>query len=255
MQLLKNAIRATTAHPALRGILARGFAKANAYFDAVSNEQLLDIYLKYKDYTCIPPETFVANLDVIGRYASVPGCVVECGVWRGGMSAAMADLLGPGRTYHLFDSFEGLPEATAIDGQRAVDYSANDTNDNCRADEHFAADAMGQSRAKDYALHKGWFADTLKDFRPAEPIAILRLDGDWYSSTAECLNALYPLVAEGGLIVIDDYFPWPGCSRAVHDYLSANGSADRIQTVDTMLAFFEKREVRACQPIDPQRQI
>lgn len=256
MNLIKQAIRSTSASPALRALLARSFAKANAYFESVTNEELLAIYLRHKEFTCIPPEMFVANLSVIARYADVPGCVVECGVWRGGMSAGMADLLGPKRSYHLLDSFEGLPDAQGIDGARALEYTASDSNDNCRAEEHFAAEAMARSRATDWHLHKGWFSETLAGFVPKDPIAVLRLDGDWYSSTAECLNALYPLVPEGGVIVIDDYFPWTGCSRAVHDYLSANGCADRIQTVDTMFAFIEKREQRASYvSIDPAREI
>jgi O-methyltransferase len=31
-------------------------------------------------------------------------------------------------------------------------------------------------------------------------------------------------------VIIDDYFDWDGCSRAVHDYLSNQGSAERLRT-------------------------
>lgn len=254
-KLAQKAIRSTATMPGLRGPLARSFDKANAYFSAVSNEKKLELYARYKDYTRIQPETFVANLEVIEQFADVEGCIVECGVWRGGMVAAMADMLGPERHYHLFDSFEGLPEAKGIDGQRAIDWQESDDVENCRTEEHYADEVMKRSAAEHYKLHKGWFSETLPDFDPGQKIAILRLDGDWYSSTAESLNYLYPMVAEGGVIVIDDYFAWTGCARAVHDYLSANALADRIQTRDTMLAYMVKRENKPVKPIAIDREI
>lgn len=254
-KIVKNAIRRTASVPALRGPLARGFTKANAYFSAVANDKMRDIYVRNKQYTRVPPEMFIANLEVLEQFSDVEGLVVECGVWRGGMSAGMADLLGPERAYHLFDSFEGLPDAKGIDGQRALDWQEAGEVDNCRAEEHYAQEAMERSNAAKFELHKGWFSDTLPKFKPAEPIAVLRLDGDWYSSTAECLNYLYPLVRKGGLILIDDYFAWTGCSRAVHDYLSANALADRIQSEDTMLGYMVKREDKECIHIDPEREM
>jgi hypothetical protein len=36
-------------------------------------------------------------------------------------------------------------------------------------------------------------------------IALLRIDGDWYSST-KFVDHLSPLIAEGGTMVIDDYY-------------------------------------------------
>ncbi len=53
---------------------------------------------------------------IVDSRRHVKGCVVECGVWRGGMSAGMAEVLGPDREYFLFDRFEGLPPATGPDG-------------------------------------------------------------------------------------------------------------------------------------------
>jgi O-methyltransferase len=45
--------------------------------------------------------------------------VIENGVWRGGMSAATAELMGPDREYFLFDSFEGLRPGKEEDGEEA----------------------------------------------------------------------------------------------------------------------------------------
>ena len=148
------------------------------------------------------------------------------------MSAGMADMM-PGRLHYLFDSFEGLPPATEIDGLAALEYQKDVSNrlyyDNCRAERSFADRAMAATKARTSHIISGWFDETVPGFVPAEPVAILRLDGDWYESTMVCLTGLYPSVMQGGLIIIDDYYTWDGCARAVHDYLSARKSNDRIE--------------------------
>ena len=58
---------------------------------------------------------------------------------------------------------------------------------------------------------------------------MLRLDGDWYESTICILENLYDKVAANGLILIDDYYDWDGCSRAVHDFLSDQKLPERIR--------------------------
>src|ERR1700736_4242629 len=73
------------------------------------------LYEKYREFTMQPMHRFLNNLQLVDRYRPA-GCVVECGVWRGGAIAAIAELLGPQRTYLLFDSFEGLPPAGELDG-------------------------------------------------------------------------------------------------------------------------------------------
>ncbi|HTL81425.1 MAG TPA: TylF/MycF/NovP-related O-methyltransferase [Bacteroidia bacterium] len=190
------------------------------------------IYRHYHDHTMVTEDDFTTCLSLIDQFRDIEGCVIECGVWRGGMIAGIAELLGKKRNYFLFDSFEGLPPAKEIDGESAIKWQ-KDVNspgyyDNCRAEMKWAEEAMKKSGAENFRLVKGWFDKTIPVFELNEPIAILRLDGDWYDSTMVCLEHFFPHVAEGGLIILDDYYVWDGCSRALHDYLSAHKRGERI---------------------------
>jgi O-methyltransferase len=194
----------------------------------------LKLRQKYRDFTMIPTRAYVSNLLVTSAYAQVPGCVVECGVWRGGMSAGMAEALGPDRRYYLFDSFEGLPEAKPIDGPAALQWQTDKNgatyHDNCRAEQEFAERAMRMSGARDYQLIKGWFDQTLPNFVPEQPIAILRIDADWYDSVMCCLVHLTRHLAPGAIVILDDYWTWDGCSKATHRFLADRDATARLAT-------------------------
>lgn len=208
--------------------------------------QLHRLYKKYATYTMIPRHIFVDNLSLIKRLKVIPkGDVVECGVWRGGMIAAIAEILGKDRCYHLLDSFEGLPPVQEEkDGRWAKEWQQRKDIfyfDNCKAPESYAMAAMQMAACTHYQIHKGWFADTLPKF-PDVPIALLRLDGDWYDSTYQCLQYLYPKVAKHGLIIVDDYYMWEGCIRAIYDYFSQYKITDRIRSTPHGVCYIIKEE-------------
>jgi O-methyltransferase len=195
------------------------------------------LFYKYRNFTMAPIHLFVENLRVCTRVRGVPGDIVECGVWRGGLSAAMAEHLGSKsshpRTSVLFDSFAGLPPAQEVDGEKALKFQSDtksvDYRDNCRASEDEARRAMSLARARSRVI-KGWFDETLPAYTDENPtIAVLRLDGDWYTSIMTSLEYLFPRVASGGLVIIDDYGWWDGCTRAVHDYLSKTKAVEAIR--------------------------
>ncbi len=191
------------------------------------------LHHKYRHHTMIPRDIYVANLHAVLAMHKVAGCIIECGVWRGGMMAGIAEVLGPERSYHLFDSFEGLPDAKPIDGPAALAYQAGSDRpgyfDNCRADVCDAQEAMRLASATDVHFHVGWFAQTMSAFMPEEPIALLRLDSDWFDSTMTCLTQLVPHMAPGGVILVDDYYTWDGCCHAIHTYLARENRPLRIR--------------------------
>lgn len=177
---------------------------------------------------------------------AVPGDFVECGVWRGGSSFLMALLAkqrGSDRVVWLFDSFEGLPPPEPIDGAKALEWAeAKDSPtfyDNCRA----TLDQVKQG-ARELGLEsntrfvKGWFEQTLPAAgREIGAIAVLRIDGDWYSSVRCCLDHLYDRVSPGGVVILDDYYAWDGCAIAVHEFLGERKLAHRIRPCGTGALF------------------
>jgi len=65
-----------------------------------------------------------------------------------------------------------------------------------------------------------WFEQTLAaDKSTVGTIALLRFDGDLYESARVCLEQLYGQVVPGGIVVIDDYFQYQGCRRAVDEFM------------------------------------
>ena len=102
----------------------------------------------------------------------------------------------------------------------------------------------------------GYFVNSMPPFRKAllergERLAILRLDGDMYSSTVDVLYALYDLVQVGGYIIIDDFGRTPaisfGARDAIMDFRALHGIEDdlhAIRNIDGTGAWFHKvREV------------
>jgi hypothetical protein len=49
---------------------------------------------------------------------------------------------------------------------------------------------------------------------------VLRLDTDWYESTAAEFEILYPRLSTGGVLIIDDYGCWAGSRKATDDYFA-----------------------------------
>lgn len=201
----------------------------------LARRKFTSIYLQLREYTMIPPEWYVANLELVDNSnAPKQGAIVECGTWKGGMIAGVARLLGKDREYYLFDSFEGLPPAKDIDGESAISWQKEkdpaNYYDNCKASETDALNAMKKAGIENPILKKGWFNETLPGMKFENGISILRMDADWYDSTMDIFTNLFDQVLPGGLILIDDYYTWDGCTRAVHDYLSEHKRPERITT-------------------------
>src|SRR5206468_12484893 len=66
------------------------------------------------------------------------------------------------------------------------------------------------------------FSLSLHDALPILPelVSILHIDADWYDSVLLALNTFYDRVAEGGIVVLDDFGHKEGCREAFYDFIS-----------------------------------
>ena len=213
--------------------------------ERILNRELWRTQAQFAGATMIAPSAYVQNLRLAQEVVGIPGAVVECGVWRGGMSAGIAKTLGPSRDYILFDSFEGLPPAQKIDGPAAIAWQQDTRSpeyfNNCRAEMGTASAAMRAAGVEKPDLRKGWFEESVPPFAATRtPIALLRLDGDWYDSTMICLQNLFPLVVDGGIVIVDDYGVWDGCTKAVHAYLAEQSRPEALRFAGDGVTFIRK---------------
>ncbi len=169
----------------------------------------------------------------------VPGDFIETGVWRGGTTIFMRALLNAygikDRKVWVADSFEGLPVPKSEDDgwdRSQVQFLKVSFE---KVKSNFAKFGLLDEQVE---FLKGWFCDTLPN-APIQKLAILRLDGDMYSSTMDSLQSLYHKVSKGGYIIVDDYYSWPACRAAITDFLKKNSLNPEIKAIDWTGAYWK----------------
>jgi hypothetical protein len=166
---------------------------------------------------------------------SLPGNVIECGVFRGGSLMQIAQTVkvhrSPKRVFGL-DSFEGFPENSV----KTADLSPGRWLWSLQRKFRFCADTPTNLRmlAKTFDLNvelvPGYFCHTLRRVQ-SNSFCFIHLDVDIYQSYKECLEALYDRLVPGGVIVFDEWESprWPGGSLAIREFFRG-----RPETVETL---------------------
>lgn len=159
---------------------------------------------------------------------SVGGHVVEFGCYVGTTSVHLAKFLeNTDRELWLYDSFEGLPEKSAEDRSPAGEQFV-------AGELHATKKQLIRNLQRAYVpmprITKGWFADVTPDQVP-DQIAFAFLDGDYYASVLDPLKVIWPRLAPGATIIVDDYAneALPGAARAVDSWLRDHPAQLRIE--------------------------
>lgn len=203
-----------------------------------------DLAQRVRPYTMTPPGVILNTAWALDQVltAGVPGAFVECGVWRGGhcMMAALKFLqTGDLRDVWLFDTFEGMSKPTEWDvrgrGAALPDWEQQKHPAGgstwCRAELPDVRAAMATTAYPVELVHfvQGKVEDTLPVVDLPKTIAVLRLDTDWYESTRVEMDVLYPRLATGGVLILDDYNYWRGSRKAVDEYFQAIGVVPKLK--------------------------
>jgi O-methyltransferase len=191
------------------------------------------------------------SVEYISRHG-IEGDFAECGVWKGGSMMATALTLkrlgDTDRDLYLYDTYSGMAEPTEEDTPSPYDgYSPykrwKRNKDKSGVDDGgsgWAAISLESVReamlstgypAERIHLVKGLVEDTIPAHSP-DNLALLRLDTDWYASTKHELEQLYPRLAEGGVLIVDDYGHYEGARKAVDEYFEGTGQRVLLNRID-----------------------
>ncbi|MBV5333726.1 class I SAM-dependent methyltransferase [bacterium] len=179
----------------------------------------------------------------------VPGDIAELGVYRGLGLMTWANLLEAycigdrTKTVYGFDNWRGFTGFTPQDG--STDDSVHKTVGGFSPAAHYEEllDAIAifdhdrfipwKPRIK---LVEGDIEESVGAFAADNPgvrFSLIHFDCDLYAPTKAALDAFWPLLARGGVMLFDEYgIPeWPGETKAVDEFL-ADKPGVRLQTFD-----------------------
>ena len=201
-----------------------------------------------RPYTMTGPERIYALAQAV-RYLvrhSIPGDIVECGVWRGGSMMAVARVLlqlgDAARHLYLFDTFEGMTAPTEKDelysGTSAAELLTKEKKEVptslwCYSPIDEVRQNLSGTGYNSENVHfiRGRVEDTIPGHAP-QLISLLRLDTDWYESTLHELVHLVPRLSPGGVLIIDDYGWWRGARQATDEYLEQHSLRLLLNRID-----------------------
>jgi O-methyltransferase len=167
------------------------------------------------------------------RVSAVPGDFAEIGVYRGHAFRRLALLAHrQNKVAHAFDSFVGLDEPGALDGEgfpKGMFGVGGQTA--------FAArmDRAGVPRSY-YQLHPGYIPECFRDVPDGARFSFVLLDVDHYQPTVEALQWAWPRINSGGLLALDDFLPSHTilATRAIKEFLRDRDDFD-------IVAFFNQQ--------------
>lgn len=168
----------------------------------------------------VPNDRCYHLLDLARTARHIEGDVAECGVRQGKSTIFILTGLGPsnGKTYHIFDSFEGVsePGESDRDSRGAIAW----TKGELAVREHALRHNLDGFDTP-IEMHKGWIPARFTDVRD-RTFSFVHVDVDLYEPTRHSFEFFYPLMARGGFMVCDDYGSayCPGAKKAVDEFFA-----------------------------------
>jgi asparagine synthase (glutamine-hydrolysing) len=177
-----------------------------------------------------------AVLDI--ERVKLPGAIVEAGTALGGSAIVLARSKASAREMWVYDTFGMIPppsdrdssdvhqryrtitegKSKGIAGHEYYGYRPNLLGEVMQSFEKFGV----APEANRVTFMEGRFETTMHIDRA---VALAHLDCDWYESVKTCLERIEPHLVAGGRFVIDDYYSWPGCTRAVDEFFASRQGA------------------------------
>lgn len=227
-------------------ILIKSMFQKISLFIKYSYKKVLQIIgiIKYPDIiTKVKREslTYLGNDALLDLYKQVyriekdniNGIFIEAGCALGGSAMVIAVPKSKNRHFNIYDVFDMIPPPSEKDGndvQKRYDDIIGGSSKGINGKEYYGyQDNLYEKvidtfykynipiKENNINLIKGLFQDTINI---KEDVSLAHIDGDWYESVLTCLESIEPHLVIGGVLIIDDYYCWSGCKKAVDEYFA-----------------------------------
>lgn len=182
--------------------------------------------------TLVSPDRCYVLFCLARQAIHLPGNFWECGVYRGGTAALLAEILrdsGTDKKLYLFDTFEGMPATDPdVDWHKEGDF----------CDTSLESVAASIDAADRCVFKKGFIPKTFGGLEDAR-ISFAHIDVDIYQSIVDCLDFIWPRLSAGGFVVFDDYGfrTCPGARAAVDAFFRGRISVPLCIPTGQCIAF------------------
>lgn len=189
-----------------------------AYAPWLTDAVFRELYEAVRQNTLVDVDRCYELWDLAHNLRSVPGCIIEVGVWRGGTGTILATALQrtkPNETIYLCDTFSGVVKAGLQDAVYRGGEHANTSRE-------LVADLLRKRNITNAQLLQGIFPDETGARVVARSIALCHVDVDVFESAKDIVEWTVPRLSAGGALVFDDYgfATCVGITRLVNDLKS-----------------------------------
>jgi len=190
---------------------SRAFEYENKFYLSCSADRIGKILSHYEFYKMI---------------MKLSGAIVECGVFKGASLSCFAMLCGlfeksSSRRIVGFDSFEVFPETDFEPDKRIRGDFIESAGRDSISIEQMEKVLSHKGCVQNVELIAGDICKTVPEYlekNSSLEIALLNLDTDIYEPAVTILEYLWPRIAKGGVMIIDNYEVFPGETKAIDDY-------------------------------------
>ncbi|GAA4448829.1 TylF/MycF/NovP-related O-methyltransferase [Rurimicrobium arvi] len=174
---------------------------AATYAPWITDDTFRDLYRKVRPHSLVNRYQAWELWSLVGRMESIPGDILEVGVWRGSTSILMGkklQMLQSKKRIWACDTFSGVVKQSRADnfyeGGEHADTSVQ-----------FVAGLIQSFSVDRITLLKGIFPEDTGSAIEGEHFSICHIDVDTYQSALDVVNWVWPRLATGGVIVFNDY--------------------------------------------------
>jgi len=197
-----------------------------------------------KKLTYLTNEKLVALILELKRLETenVSGDIIEAGCALGGSSIILAKKKGSHSRLKVYDVFGMIPAPTEEDSEDVHErYKkiVSGESKGIKGDSYYGYEEDLYEKVKEnlasfnvdvnlenVELIKGLLQDTMN---LTSPVAMAHIDVDWYDPVLVSIQRIWPRLARGGVIILDDYNYWGGCKKAADEFYNSHRSEAKLE--------------------------